>query len=132
MDTAAETRVHVTLPKVKIEADYNLNDAMAALGLAAAFTPNADFSRLIEGAGPGDLMISQVLHKTFLEIDEKGTEAAAATAIMMERAMIMQPTEEPVEFRADHPFLIALRHKETGAVIFMGRVDEPPVAETDD
>lgn len=129
MDTAAEKRVHVVLPKVKIEADYQLNDVMIGLGLGDAFTADADFSGLIEGAGPGDLMISQVLHKTFLEIDEKGTEAAAATAIIMERAAIMVPEEEPVEFRADHPFLIALRHKPTGTVMFMGRVEAPPAAE---
>lgn len=129
MDSAANTRVHVVMPKVKIEADYNLNEAMAALGLGDAFTPKADFSGLIEGAGPGDLVISQVLHKTFLDIDEKGTEAAAATAIIMERMAIMVPEEEPVEFRADHPFLIALRHKPTGTVMFVGRVEAPPAAE---
>ncbi|MCA8898619.1 MAG: serpin family protein [Hyphomonas sp.] len=129
MDTAVESRVHVVLPKVKIEADYNLNDAMIALGLGDAFSGNANFSRLIEGAGPGDLLISQVLHKTFLDIDEKGTEAAAATAIIMERAMAMPPQDEPIEFRADHPFLIVLRHKPTGMVMFMGRVDAPPAAE---
>jgi serine protease inhibitor len=129
MDTAAERRVHVVLPKVKIEADYQLNDVMIGLGLGNAFTADADFSSLIEGAGPGDLVISQVLHKTFLEIDEKGTEAAAATAIVMERAAIMVPEEEPVEFRADHPFLIALRHKPTGTVMFIGRVEAPAAAE---
>ena len=129
MDAAAEKRVHLVLPKVKIEADYELNQPLIALGLGDAFTSNADFSKLIEGAGPGEIMISKVLHKTFLEIDEKGTEAAAATAIMMERAMIMQPEEDPVEFRADHPFLLALRHKPTGMVMFMGRVEAPPAAE---
>jgi serine protease inhibitor len=129
MDGAGEKRVHVVLPKVKIEANYELNDAMMALGLTDAFSGDADFSRLIEGAGPGDLAISKVLHKTFLEIDEKGTEAAAATAIMMERMAIFIPDEEPVEFRADHPFLLALRHKPTGMVMFMGRVEAPPAAE---
>lgn len=129
MDTAAERRVHVVLPKVKIDANYQLNDVMIGLGLGDAFTADADFSSLIEGAGPGDLVISQVLHKTFLEIDEKGTEAAAATAIIMERTAIMVPEEEPVEFRADHPFLITLRHKPTGTVMFIGRIEEPTRAE---
>ncbi len=128
IDAAAEKRVHVVLPKVKIEGDYQLNDVMIGLGLGNAFTADADFSGLIEGAGPGDLVISQVLHKTFLEIDEKGTEAAAATAIIMERTAIMVPDEEPVEFRADHPFLIALRHKPTGTVMFVGRIEEPAPA----
>ncbi|WP_273184955.1 serpin family protein [Hyphomonas adhaerens] len=129
MDSASERRVHVVLPKVRIEASYELNDPLIALGLGDAFTSAADFSGLIEGAGPGDLVISKVLQKTFLDIDEKGTEAAAATAIMMERTAIFIPDEEPVEFRADHPFLIALRHKPTGTVMFMGRVEAPPPAE---
>jgi serpin B len=129
MDTAEGKRVHLVLPKVSIESDYELNDPLIALGLSDAFTGAADFSRLIEGAGPGDLVISKVLHKTFLDIDEKGTEAAAATAIVMERTAIFIPDEEPVEFRADHPFLIALRHKPTGTVMFMGRVEAPPPAE---
>lgn len=129
MDTAGQKRVHLVLPKVMIEADYELNDPLIALGLGDAFTGAADFSGMIEGAGPGDLVISKVLHKTFLDIDEKGTEAAAATAIVMERTAIFIPDEEPVEFRADHPFLIALRHKPTGTVMFMGRVEAPPPAE---
>ncbi len=129
MDTAERKGVHVVLPKVSIEANYELNDPLIALGLGDAFTGAADFSRLIEGAGPGDLVISKVLHKTFLDIDEKGTEAAAATAIIMERTAIFIPDEDPVEFRADHPFLIALRHKPTGTVMFMGRVEAPPPAE---
>ena len=131
MDSASERRVHVVLPKVRIEASYELNDPLIALGLGNAFSGAADFSGLIEGAGPGDLAISKVLQKTFLDIDEKGTEAAAATAIMMERTAIFIPDEEPVEFRADHPFLIALRHKPTGTVMFMGRVEAPTLAEDD-
>lgn len=126
IETAAMKRVTVFLPKVKIEADYQLNDVLIGLGLTDGFSGNADFSRLIEGAGPGDLVISQVLHKTFLEMDEKGTEAAAATAIIMERSAIEIPDEEPIEFRADHPYLIALRHRTTGTVVFMGRVETPP------
>jgi serpin B len=129
MDSAGERRVHVVLPKVSIEANYELNDPLIALGLGDAFSGAADFSGLIKGAGPGDLAISKVLQKTFLDIDEKGTEAAAATAVMMERTAIFIPEEEPVEFRADHPFLIALRHKPTGTVMFMGRVEAPPPAE---
>lgn len=125
MDSAPEKRVHVVLPKLKIEADYQLNEALIGLGLGVAFGGGADFSGLIEGAGPGDLVISQVLHKTFLEIDEKGTEAAAATAIIMQRTAAIMPHEDPIEFRADHPFLIALRHKPTGAVVFIGRVENP-------
>ncbi len=129
MDTAGQKRVHLVLPKVSIEANYELNDPLIALGLGDAFTNAANFSGLIEGAGPGDLVISKVLQKTFLDIDEKGTEAAAATAIMMERTAIFMPDEEPVEFRADHPFLIALRHKPTGTVMFLGRVEAPPPAD---
>ena len=125
MEQASAKHVEIFLPKVKIESDFLLNDALMDLGLTDAFSAAADFSGLIDGAGVGDLVISQVLHKTFLEIDEKGTEAAAATAIIIERSMIMLPQEPPIEFRADHPFLIVLRHRPTGTVVFMGRVEDP-------
>merc|ERR1712232_1522463 len=69
LEAAPMERVQIYLPKVKIEASYNLNDALAKLGLSGAFGGGADFSRLIEGIGPGGLAISDVLHKTFLEID---------------------------------------------------------------
>jgi serpin B len=70
------------------------------------------------------LFISQVLHKAFVEVNEEGTEAAAATAVVMRVTAIAQP-RPPVVFRADHPFLFVIRDRKTGSVLFMGRVADP-------
>ena len=70
-------------------------------------------------------MISRVFHKAFVKVDEKGTEAAAATAVAMMRAGSAMVREQPVVFRADHPFLFFIRDNATGLVVFMGRVADP-------
>lgn len=107
----------VWLPKVKMTLSYELGDALAAMGMRTAFSGAADFS----GIAPGGLAISRVVHKAFVEIDEKGTEAAAATAVLMSiTAVEMHPT-----FRADHPFLFLIRDEKTGAIVFVGRVLDP-------
>lgn len=120
LDNAERSRLAVTLPKVEMRTDYDLVPQLQALGLQLAFTNSADFSGVTEQEA---LAISAVIHKTFLAIDEEGTEAAAVTAIDM-RATSAMPTPEapPIEFKADHPFFIVLRHKPTGAKLFMGRV----------
>jgi serpin B len=85
-----------------------------------AFDGNrADFSQMSEV----DLFISLVLHKAFVAVDEEGTEAAAATAVLM--TLAGAPPRETIEFRADHPFLFFIRHRDTGAILFMGRVVDP-------
>jgi len=71
------------------------------------------------------LYISEVFHKTFLALDEKGTEAAAATAVVMARAMAMIQEPQPIEVRVDHPFLFAIQHRPSGACLFLGRVTDP-------
>jgi serpin B len=72
------------------------------------------------------LRISEVFHKTFLELDEKGTEAAAATAVVMMRvASAVGKKPEPIEVRVDHPFLFAIQHRPSGACLFLGRVTNP-------
>ena len=120
LDTAERPRLDVTLPKVEMRTDYDLVPQLQALGLRLAFMDGADFSGVTEQER---LAISAVIHKTFLAIDEEGTEAAAVTAIDMRATAAMpQPEAPPIEFRADHPFFIALRHKPTGTKLFMGRV----------
>ena len=82
-----------------------------------------DIPGLIEGAGPGDLVISKVLQKTFLDIDEKGTEAAAATTIgMIQRTSVHRP---PVQFRVDRPFILTIEHLPSKTLLFVGRVLNP-------
>lgn len=120
LDSAEQTRLDVTLPKVEMRTDYDLVPQLQALGLRLAFMDGADFSGVTEQER---LAISAVIHKTFLAIDEEGTEAAAVTAIDMRATAIMQPPPAPpIEFRADHPFFIVLRHKPTNTRLFMGRV----------
>ncbi|MDZ4690444.1 serpin family protein [Terricaulis sp.] len=122
LDNAQSARLAVTLPKVEMRTDYELSPQLQALGLRLAFTDGADFSGVTEAE---QLAISAVIHKTFLAIDEEGTEAAAVTAIDMRATSAMpQPEAPPIEFRADHPFFIVLRHKPTNTSLFMGRVAE--------
>jgi serpin B len=114
--------VILALPKFKIVCQYSLAEPLAALGMKDAFTAAADFSGM---DGEKDLFISAVVHKAFVEVNEEGTEAAAATAaVATAMAMPMQP-KPPVIFKADHPFLFLIRHEKSGAILFMGRVADP-------
>lgn len=114
-------KVEVWLPKFRLEQDLELNDVLGALGMPLAFTDQANFSGITSEA---QLMISKALHKAFVEVDEKGTEAAAATAVIANMTSMPAP-EEIFEFRADRPFLFMIRHNQTGAILFMGRVMNP-------
>jgi serpin B len=111
--------VTAVLPKVQIESSYDLVKPLQALGMKLAFTPGrADFTGISRDRG-NPLFVNQVVHKAFLRIDEKGTEAAAATGIEI-RGERGGPS-----FFADHPFLFLIRDKQTGAILFLGRVSEP-------
>jgi len=122
LDNAQRGRLAVTLPKIEMRTDYDLVPQLQALGLHQSFMDTADFSGVTEQEA---LAISAVIHKTFLAIDEEGTEAAAVTAIDMRATSAMpMPEDPPIEFKADHPFFIVLRHKPTGTKLFMGRVAE--------
>ncbi len=118
LDSAEHTRLDVTLPKVEMRTDYDLVPELQAMGLRHAFA-DADFSGITAQEG---LVIGGVIHKTFLAIDEEGTEAAAVTAIDMVATSAPMPEAPPIEFKADHPFFIVLRHKRTDTRLFMGRV----------
>ena len=112
--------VHVYLPKFKMTTGpLELSDILKSMGMKDAFSlPPADFSGM---TGRKDLYISNVLHKAFVAVDEKGTEAAAATAVVMARGGI---SHEPV-FRADHPFVFMIKDNRSGSVLFMGKVCNP-------
>ncbi len=110
-------RVDLWLPKFKTENNFNLNDLFMSLGVKIAFTNNADFSGITQDEG---LKIDAIIHKTFIEVDEKKTEAAAATAITMVRTTAIRP-ENPKIFHADRPFLYFIIDDETGVILFMGR-----------
>jgi serpin B len=125
----APTQVVVSLPKIEIDpADpLSLGGLLSALGMPLAFDAGgADFTGMTSPPAPAErLYLSQVFHKAFVKVDEKGTEAAAATAAVMKPKSIMRTTQPPPEFKADHPFLFFLRDLRSGAILFMGRVSDP-------
>lgn len=118
----SSARVELHLPRFRTSSSFELADALAKLGMARAFRyPDADFSGI---DGTHELYIGRVVHEAFVDVDEHGTEAAAATAVMM-RAGAAMPTDKPVVFRADHPFLFFIRDTQTGVVLFAGRLADP-------
>jgi serpin B len=119
-----DQQVHVALPKFKMSSGFDLAKALAAFGLKNAFdAERADFSGM-DGRLHW-LYISAVLHKAYVDVNEKGTEAAAATAVVTTLGAARPPVEPPREFRADHPFLFLIRDSTTGSILFVGRVSHP-------
>jgi serpin B len=117
-------KVILTIPKFKLTRQFKLQETLGAMGMPKAFKASvADFSGM---TGNRELCISAVIHKAFIDLDEQGTEAAAATAVVMQRAMMPapDPTPPPV-FRADHPFIFLIRDNRSGSILFMGRVTDP-------
>jgi len=113
-------KVNVFLPKFKINSGFELSKPLSEMGMPDAFSPdNADFSGI---DGTRDLSISSVIHQAFVEVNEQGTEAAAATAVFATTRGLPPPTPE---FRADHPFIFLIRHNSSGSILFMGRVVNP-------
>ena len=120
LDSVSEQDVMLYLPKFKLETGYDLVPACTALGMKDAFAPAAaDFTGM--GWPKGKLWISQIKHKAFVEVNEEGTEAAAATAVEMATKSISM---DPV-FKADHPFIFMIRDNSTGSLLFMGRIANP-------
>jgi serpin B len=121
-------RVVVALPKFEINpaASLSLGDTLKELGMPLAFDPKkADFTAIASPPDPADrLYLSKVVHKAFVKLDEKGTEAGAATAVDMAIPTSVE-VDKPSEFKADHPFLFFLRDVKSGAILFMGRVSDP-------
>ncbi len=120
------SRVKVALPRFEINAaPLALRDVLTTLGMPLAFDRNkADFTGIADTPRSGDrLAIGDVFHKTFVRVDERGTEATAATAVVM-RPMAIR-SDPPEEFTTNHPFLFLLRDIGTGTMLFMGRVVDP-------
>jgi serine protease inhibitor len=115
-----ETELLVALPKFALEYEKTLNDALEALGMEVAFDPaTADFSRMQRDALAMQLHISRVKQKAFVDVDEEGTRAAAVTSVEV------GVTSAPPMFRADRPFLFAIRERLSGALLFTGVVRDP-------
>jgi serpin B len=112
-------QVTLTMPRFRIESDFGLADTLAAMGMPAAFRPDqADFSGM---DGSRDLYISRILHKAFVVVDEGGTEAAAATAVVVGLTALIPRAEITV----DRPFIFLIRDLQTGTILFVGRVVNP-------
>jgi serpin B len=115
-----EKTVIVSLPRFKIKAQYSLKAILCDLGAGLAFSDAADFGDISDEPNK-PLKISEMIHKAFVEVNEEGTEAAAATAGMV----VFSKRPEPKVFKADHPFLFCIRDRRTNAVLFAGRVLNP-------
>ena len=116
---ASMGKVEVHLPKFKLTQQFDLNDILSKMGAEEMFIPG---KANLSGITAEPLFVSKVVHKAFVEVNEEGTEAAAATAIGMK--FMCMPLPKPV-FKADHPFLFLIRHNDSGAVLFLGRLLKP-------
>ena len=120
-DSLDSQRVKVYFPKFTLETEYSLPRTLAAMGMPTAFTGNADLSGM---DGTKNLFVSDVVHKAFVDVNEEGTEAAAATGVVVN--LVSMPLEDttPV-FRADHPFVFMIVEEDSGTILFAGRVANP-------
>ncbi|MFC1956266.1 serpin family protein [Chloroflexota bacterium] len=119
MEDLEGREVRLTMPKFEFDSSFGLSNTLAEMGMRLAFSADADFSGM---TGNKDLFISDVIHKAFVSVDEAGTEAAAATAVIMKLTAM---PETPVEVTLDRPFIFLIRDLETGAILFVGRVMNP-------
>jgi serpin B len=119
LDSMYPANIDICLPKFTFKTEYNLKNILIDMGLDIAFSSNADFSGM---NGYGGLFIEKVLHKAFVEVNEEGSEAAAATTVHVLETAMPGPTKV---FDADHPFIFLIQHKETDTILFMGSVENP-------
>lgn len=117
-DMMDEQELELFLPRFKLEENYDMNNVLSKLGMTDAFDHRADFSGMSSKQG---LFLSKVVHKSFVEVNEEGTEAAAATAAII----MMRCARHIPRFCADHPFLFFIQHVKTNGILFSGRFSSP-------
>ena len=122
MDDIEIDYITLTMPLFKFESEFNLGDTLAAMGMPDAFGDRADFSGM---TGYKDLVISQIVHKVLVSVDERGTEAAASTAVVVQTS---GPVKVPTTVTVDRPFIFLIRDTATGTILFLGRVMNPDPA----
>jgi serpin B len=115
----AQQKVVVSLPKFKTTAAFELVPVLKEMGMPSAFSGKADFSGMTQEG----VFLSNVIHKAFVDVNEEGTEAAAATAVIATRSAA--PSKPMPVFRADHPFIYLIRDLRSGAILFLGRLEDP-------
>src|SRR5690606_7908518 len=122
MSMVRKAEVKVYLPRFKTTSQFQMANTLMEMGMKLAFDANAaDFSGMTGGR---DLFISAVIHKAFVDVNEEGTEAAAATGVIMAPTAALEPEEPPV-FRADHPFVFMIRDNLNDAIMFLARITNP-------
>jgi serpin B len=109
----------VKIPKFKSSFDKELSDALVSMGMTRAFSSSAEFEDI--GEATGTITLSKVVHQTFIEVNEEGAEASAATAV----GAVVRSMPMPNEFIADHPFIYIIRHIKSNAIIFIGKISNP-------
>jgi len=119
LDGLTYSPIALKFPKFEFESRLSLARTLSGMGMPTAFSDGADFSGMM---GSKDLFISDVFHKAFVSVDEEGTEAAAATAVLMQ---LTSMPESPLELTVDRPFLFLIRERETNSILFIGRVVSP-------
>ncbi|XP_061446506.1 serpin B10-like isoform X5 [Rhineura floridana] len=114
-----KTEMELHLPRIKLEESYDLKSTLRSMGMKDAFSQSqANFSGMSK---KNDLVLSEVFHKSFVEINEEGTEAAAATAVVVE----IRSSLRPIKIEANHPFLFFIRHNRTKSILFFGKFCSP-------
>ena len=116
------TEIEVYFPKFKMEKSYTLSKNLKGLGIVSIFGPEANFSKITERK---NLYINDIFHKSFIDVNEMGTEATAATVLGFPENTPPYGKHEPKVFKADHPFIFLICNKNTGTILFLGRVIEP-------
>jgi serpin B len=115
-------KVNLTIPKFTMTSEFNLGNTLSEMGMPLAFTDAADFSGM---NGKKDLKIDKVIHKAFVDVSEKGTEAAAATAVIVTIKSAMIDQEKIIYFKADHPYIFMIKDNATGQILFTGILNNP-------
>jgi serpin B len=111
----------ILLPRFKLESSFELSKKLAGMGMPDVFSPSAN---LLGIDGTTNLFVRSVYHKAWGEVNEEGTEAAAATVAVVEEKAVLEPPKRPI-FRADHPFVFLIRERQSGAILFLGRLSDP-------
>ena len=122
ISSMAPKKVKIYVPKFKTENDYELSAPLSKMGMPSAFDGSADFSGI---TGMRDIYINNIIHNSFIEVGEEGTEAAAATAVIMMRSSLPPREDDAVTFRCDRPFLYMIRDNNSGALLFIGKFARP-------
>ena len=122
LDRMKQQKVEVFLPRFKLESSFDLIQPLTSMGMPDAFGPKSDFSGM---DGIKFLYISGVFHKAWGEVNEEGTEAAAATVVAVRGLAVAKPPPPPPVFRADHPFVFFIRDTRSGSILFLGRLADP-------